>query len=249
MPGPKKGSRPRKGVTAPSRLYARERALKAMELRKAGVSYPEIADTLGYATPAGARNAVVRLMEAIPKDQTIDLREVQIERLNHMLKVLWPKINAGNEGAINTGLRIMAQIDGLTGTAAPQQVDVHHSGGATVQHEGVLVIEGDKDEFIRRLQSMALGTELQDDETKDDSDDGVIEAKVVEEPKKELPSGEVIEDEDEYWFGGDGIDDDGRTFRPLPRDVPVVQQGLDDVPKRRKPPRKRSIPPPPPRGV
>lgn len=142
-------NRPR-GVATPQRIAALEKERRALEFRKAGMTYAEIANQVGYADASGARKAVIRGMQSIIQEPAVELRTWQYERLNHMLLVLWPKVQQGKERAIETSLRIMDKMDRLFGTEAAKEVDVN------VHHQGaVLVIDGDKDSYIAAVKRMA----------------------------------------------------------------------------------------------
>lgn len=133
-----------------ARLLARERQRRALELRKAGSTYAAIAQALGYADHTSARQAVVRAFDEIIREPAIDLRGIQYERLNHMLLVLWPKVQGGDERAIGQALAVMDKMDRLMGTEESQKIDVDvNVAGA------VLVIDGNKDEYIAAMKRMA----------------------------------------------------------------------------------------------
>lgn len=136
--------------SSPNRILAKEKQRKALELRKAGASFDTIADQLGYADASGAYRAVQTAMKVLHQEPALELRTVQVERLNHMLLTLWPKVQNGDERAIDTSLRVMDKIDRLMGTDAAQQVDVNIN-----QNNAILVVDGDKDDYLRALKQMA----------------------------------------------------------------------------------------------
>lgn len=129
---------------------AKEKQRKALELRKAGATYAAIAEQVGYDNAANARRAVLTAMEEVIQEPAVELRTIQVERLNHMLMLVWGQVNKSNgtDGqAIDRALRIMAQLDSLMGTVAAQEV--------THKHEGVIVFEGSKDDYIAAMQQMS----------------------------------------------------------------------------------------------
>lgn len=134
------------------RIMAREKQRKALELRKGGASYIDIAQACGYADQSGARKAVMAAFGELIQEPAVEVKSLQIERLNHMLLSLWPKINQGDERAIDTGLRIMDKVDRLMGTEAAAQVDVNVN-----QQGAILVIDGSKEDFIKAARQMAMG--------------------------------------------------------------------------------------------
>lgn len=132
------------------RFLAQEKARKALELRKGGASYSSIAQAVGYKNESGARRAVLRAYGQVIHEPVEELRGLQVERLNHMLLTLWPKVQSGDERAIMTALSVMDRIDRISGTEAAQKVDV------SVQHEqAVLVIDGDKDAYVSAMRKLA----------------------------------------------------------------------------------------------
>jgi hypothetical protein len=143
--------RPAGAVARPTqtRLLAAEKRRKALELRKGGATYLAIANAVGYADAAGARKAVVRAMAELIQEPAAEVKSLQIERLNHMLLTLWPKVQSGDERSIETSLRVMDKLDRLMGTEAAQSVDINiHQQGA------ILVIDGNKDDYIASMKRM-----------------------------------------------------------------------------------------------
>ena len=58
----------RNSPTAQRRIEAKERALKALELRKKGMRYEEIAQRLGYSRRGNAHKAVMKELELLAKE-------------------------------------------------------------------------------------------------------------------------------------------------------------------------------------
>jgi phosphohistidine swiveling domain-containing protein len=194
------------------RLQARERQRRALELRKAGLTYVQIAQQLGYSDHTGARQAVLKAFDEIIVEPTVDLRNLQYERLNHMLLVLWPKVQGGDERSIATALAIMKDMNALMGTEAPQEINVTHEGG-------VLVIEGNKDDFIAHMKKMAAV----------DEDAGQISHVPLGDPLP-LPSGYVeVEDESDGIIEAEIIDIIPPPKRPRMKTLKKDQNGKQEV--------------------
>lgn len=185
-----------KNATSPNRLLKKEKERKALELRKGGANFHQIAQAVGYADASGAYRAVKRAMKEITQEPAIELKTMQIERLNHMLLTLWPKVQQGDESSINTALRVMDKIDALMGTEAASQVDIN------VNHkDSILVIDGNKDDYIAAMKRMvgvdASGRNLPQigqaphtmhvgqDDNSDEVVLDVIDAEVVEDKQQE----------------------------------------------------------------
>ena len=138
---------------------------------------------------AGARKAVLKAFGEVIQEPVAELKSLQIERLNHMLLVLWPKVQGGDVNAIDRFLRVQNEINNLQGVYAPQKTEHKHEVTA-----GVLVVEGDKDDYIRALQQMAGRNQEQEGEATGqpalpagDQDDDIIDAIVVEDPREPDP--------------------------------------------------------------
>lgn len=93
----------------------REKMRKALQLRKTGMSYSEIARHLGYADHTGARNLVEKAKEEMIREPFEELREMELARLDDMLRGLYPKIMRGDHNAINAGVKVMDHRAKLTG--------------------------------------------------------------------------------------------------------------------------------------
>ena len=138
-----------------NRMLAQEKMRQAMELRKAGMSYRDIALRVPFSSASHARTVILKGMKETIQEPTEELRALQTERLNHMLLVLWPKVSdpdhPGNEAAIDRALSILRELNNLHGTNVP----VFSGGGDTNVNVGVLVIDGDKNSYIEALAKMA----------------------------------------------------------------------------------------------
>jgi DNA-binding transcriptional MerR regulator len=143
-----------------------ERRRQAINLRKAGRSWAEIAELLGHDSPATAYNDVKRALEQTKtdlKETADDYRQLELDRLDDMLGEAWKVMKAshvvvsggnvvmiGPEGeerpltddgptldAIRTLLRIAERRSKFLGLDAPTRVE----GEGTLR----VVVEGDVD--------------------------------------------------------------------------------------------------------
>lgn len=202
---PKRRKRTKNGTT-PNRILSQEHARRALEMRKTGMTYEFIGQSLGLST-SGARAAVVRAMESVITEPAQELRLVMYERLNHMLLALWPQVHAGERGAINEARQIMNDMLRLFGADSPQKVQVE--GAVSHEHSGAIaVVEVNEKDFIAEMQKMVFQQQMQEqaksqhqlgpiEHTADipfgggdeDEYDEVIEAEVIEaQPAKPKPS-------------------------------------------------------------
>jgi hypothetical protein len=90
-----------------------ERAQQALNLRKAGATYEQIAERVGYANRGTAHRAVRRALRDAQQDTQADLRSLDAERLDQLLMALWGKALAGSGEAADRVLRIIALREGI----------------------------------------------------------------------------------------------------------------------------------------
>ena len=99
--------------------------LRALELRKAGYSYAEIAADLGKHKSSAWRNVKQALKETL-QEPADDVRKLELIRLDAALRAIWPMVEAGNLSAIDrlhVNLKRRAELLGLD-APAKHQVDV-----------------------------------------------------------------------------------------------------------------------------
>jgi hypothetical protein len=112
---------PSKSVRQPAE---RERALKALALRREGLPYRDIADRLDWKNEASARSAVTRLLTRVESDKLAEMRAVEGERLDAMQRAVWAAATSGDTDAIKSVLAIMVRRARLFGLDMPAKVDV-----------------------------------------------------------------------------------------------------------------------------
>lgn len=111
-------------AASPRLIDAAEKRAKALELRKAGATYDQIARQVGYADRGGAYRAVATALKQITEEPAHEVRQLELERLDAMLLGLWPNARKGKEGAIDRALRIMERRAKLLGLDTPLKADV-----------------------------------------------------------------------------------------------------------------------------
>lgn len=109
--------------TSESRLAAVDRQRQALELRKAGVGYAKIAESLGYGGPSGAYNAIRSALKRTLQEPADELRSLEVERLDALLLGLWTKAKGGDTWAVDRVLRIMERRAALLGLDAPRRIE------------------------------------------------------------------------------------------------------------------------------
>ncbi len=109
-------------VTQP-RMKATERQARALEMRKAGYTYPEIAAAVGYAGKASAYRAVDAALKKTLQEPADELRVMEAERLDAMLLGLWEKATTGDTWSVDRVLGIMERRARLLGLDRPPEHD------------------------------------------------------------------------------------------------------------------------------
>lgn len=104
-----------KPKTKPAQIEAEERQAAAVNLRKCGVTFEEIARQVGYASASGAYEAVKSAMAKTLREPADDLRQLELARLDTMLEAISENILAGDLDAIATALRISERRSRLLG--------------------------------------------------------------------------------------------------------------------------------------
>lgn len=118
----------RNSPTAQRRIEAKERALKALELRKKGVRYEQIAQQLGYSNRGSAHKAVMKELNLLAKEcleEAAQVRDLELQRLDDLFLAAWKAIADGSESAIDRALRVSESRRKLMGLDAAQKVDVN----------------------------------------------------------------------------------------------------------------------------
>ena len=96
--------------SSPRRVIAKERRRKALELRKAGVTFQASADTVGFRSAQAAYDSVDRALRQFARPPAEQLRELEIRRLDAMLQVVWPFVIAPTVKTVPMGQQVAMQV-------------------------------------------------------------------------------------------------------------------------------------------
>jgi hypothetical protein len=133
-PGSNKG-----GAYSSRHIQAVERQRSALDMRRAGATYDQIARALGYASASGARKAIALGLKATLREPAAELRELMLDRLDTGLRAIWPRIITGDDAAIASMIRIEKRRAELLGLDAPKVTEFSGQGGAPLVFAGILV--------------------------------------------------------------------------------------------------------------
>lgn len=127
-----------RGRPRPPSAETLETERKTLELRRAGVSFPQIATQLQ--TPESTiRGAYKRAMTRTLIEPAADIRDLEADRLDRLQAAIWAKAMQGNLLAVDRVLRIMERRAELLG--------LDHSHGIA---ERALALEQGKAEMVLR---------------------------------------------------------------------------------------------------
>jgi len=116
-------------TTSATRIQQAERRAQYLNLRKAGYTYERIGAQFGVSRQAVC-DVVVRALKSQQAESVGDLRALENERLDDMLRAIYAQAVKGDTGAIDRILRIMERRAKLWGLDAPVQ-SVVDNGGTT----------------------------------------------------------------------------------------------------------------------
>lgn len=115
---------PRHIRTSPTAIRARERATRAVDLKKAGFTLQQIANELGYRSAQAAWYAITSALDRQELESVTDYRNLQRARLERLLMGLWSRATAGEDKAVQNALRIIEQLCRLDNLYAPTTAEV-----------------------------------------------------------------------------------------------------------------------------
>lgn len=105
---------------------ASERRLKAFDLRKRGYSYRAIGKALGVSEAQSHRDIqrVMRQLEKLELEAASQYRQMELERLNDLLKSVYSAALDGDISAVQTALKISESRRKLLGLDSPERSEV-----------------------------------------------------------------------------------------------------------------------------
>lgn len=128
-------------------IKARERQAQALDLKRAGATFEEIAKTLGYSHRSAARQAVLAAIDRIGIEPAIDVVAMDLMRLDEFQKRLTNAMRQGDLSVIPTLMSVMRERRILVGWT-PETWEEEQRKGKGIQNNGVMVIQGGSENFI-----------------------------------------------------------------------------------------------------
>ncbi len=158
-----------------------EKETKVFELRKAGVTWDQIAKTVGYATAAHAHRAYARAVQRTQFKRTVEeMRELDNLRLDALLRSFWAPATKGTVAALDRVLAILTKRWQLNGVEAPQRIRVE-SITVDALERSIQAMLAEMEELDREEQRRELtvgGTPVVDVEVVEQASEQVVEQAV-----------------------------------------------------------------------
>lgn len=105
----------------------KEQVRKALELRKAGATYDQIAASLGLADRSGAYRMVQGAIKEITREPAEDVLTLELERLDALMVAHWAKAKTDIKSA-HVVLQILDRRARYMGLDAPKKMDDMNKG-------------------------------------------------------------------------------------------------------------------------
>ncbi len=125
-------------MTKPLDKELADKERKVLELRLLGLNWDAIAQSVGYASRAGAWKAYQRALERTIQEPADEVRQQELERLNRMMSPHIRNALNGDVQATTTVLRIMDMRAKLLGLFAPTKIEAEvtqYQGGGDIDRE------------------------------------------------------------------------------------------------------------------
>lgn len=147
-------------------VAVREKQAQALELRKAGATYQEIAQALGYKHASGASDAVKRAIERIGIEPAVEVVQMDLMRLDEFQKRCTAALRNGDLSQIDRLMRIMRERRELLGfDPVAHAEEARMKGKDGITNNGVMVIQGSSADFVQGMME-AIGIDPNSEEAK-----------------------------------------------------------------------------------
>lgn len=156
-------------MTQPSRYTDnRARQIEALNLRRAGLTYREIAERVGYSSDAVACRAVQGLLKRTSAESVEELRATENDRLDRLQIAVWADAMLGNERAVLSVLRILERRAKLNGLDAPVRQELTGANGGAIRTEDVGLTDAER---MEKLAAIFDAVRARDGGSSDSADD------------------------------------------------------------------------------
>jgi hypothetical protein len=98
----------------------------------AGASYDDIAESLGYASRAGAHKAVMTAIASTLTEPAAQVRELELKRLDRLWLAVWDRATKGDLEAVEMCLKIMKRRADFEGLDKAKKLELGGQGGEPI---------------------------------------------------------------------------------------------------------------------
>lgn len=144
-----------------------DRDRRALDMRRNGASYDLIADRLGYGGRSHAAKAVKKQIKAVPAETARAVRELELQRLDRILRAIWGKAKRGDLLAIDRVLKIMDRRSAYLGLDAAKRSELSGPNAGAIDIHAT-----SHDELMRRLDRLAAEARTRTDDSEPYPDAG-----------------------------------------------------------------------------
>lgn len=165
-----------KGQTPALKPETAEKYREVVRLRAVGLTFDEIAERVGYASRAGAKEAYDAALRWWGRESVDQLREIEGERLEQLWRQTYGRVLQNPESTtefvrlVAAAIAISRSRSALYGLEAPKQLEVGGLDGGPLQVEisarETLAEKFEAAERTARSVIEAMATEVEDDATR-----------------------------------------------------------------------------------
>lgn len=112
------------------RLSALDKRVKALELKREGKTYREIARIIGWKTPSAAHSAVMKGLRETVQEPADALRKIEGDRIDWMWRKVVERIDIDHLWAVDRGIKLMDRRAALFGLDTVPEKDWGSEAGS-----------------------------------------------------------------------------------------------------------------------
>lgn len=129
--GQRRGKSLTNSVTSPKQIEMQQKRAEALDYRKQGYSYPQIAEAMGVSM-SSAFEYVDIAIKNITRERAEAVRELEIARINDLLTAFFPTAMGGDAQAAAMCVRLMERLAKIEGYDAPERMELSGPGGGPI---------------------------------------------------------------------------------------------------------------------
>jgi hypothetical protein len=139
-----------------------EKYRRVWMLRTVGLTFEEIANAVGYADKSGAKQAYDAFAERYVTETVEQMRLLQSERLDMLLRPAMKRVNEGDLSWIDVILKVERRRSELFGLDAPRKTEVSGPDGGAISIDFT-------DDLLRKVSAIENAMQSPEESSDDDS--------------------------------------------------------------------------------